>query len=204
MPKVQVSRRTSSKKKAKKPVTDVVPKIGKNPFAGTFKYIGTIDDIISKMTLNADTYDDSKTKSGSVIEGLFVTLDIKTTDDEVPISDKLLNTRNLDTTKILSIGYRDPLVHVDDDKSDDPFRDVTQEEMDRLVTKREVIGIQNEKILIYKRVGGWRARDLMSAILDYECRTRPNSDWFGGVDTHHTRLDYAEYGEYKLQFHFGS
>ena len=186
MPKVQVSRRTSSKKKVKKPTIDVVPKIGKNPFAGTFKYIGTMNDIISKMTFNADTYDDSKSKSESVIEGLFLTLDIKTTDDEVPISNELLNTRNLGTTKILSIGYYDPLVHVDDDKGDDPFRDVTQEEMDRLVTKREVIAIQNEKTLIYKRVGGWRARDLFTALLDYECRTRANSDWFGGVDTHHT------------------
>ena len=202
MPKVQASRRTSSKKKVKKPVKDVVPKIGKNPFAGTFEYIGTLDDEISKITFASDTYDYRGSKCESVIEGLSLALNIKTTDDEVPISDKLLNTRNLGTTKILSIGYYDPLVHVDDDKGDDPFRDVTQEEMDRLVTKREVIAIQKE--LIYKRVGGWRARDLMSAILDYECRTRAKSDWFGGVDTHHTQLDYAEYGGCHLQFHFGS
>lgn len=79
------------------------------------------------------------------------------------------------------------------------FRDLTQADCDEIVVNRRTIlfkgyhakdaaGGQFARLYV-RTCGFWRLRDVYTAMLDFECRTRPSTSWFGGVDAHHTCLD---------------
>lgn len=196
------------------------PKRGVDPFGGLFERVA-IDpsefapDVLAEFKAEAvrfaDDEDDSKFQE--VIDSLSLTLNIKISRASVPVGPGMLNVRASEAAVVESIGFYEPRVFKrdgedddDEDDSDEPFLPVSDGALDRVVTTRKYILVKGSRThpVCYSRDGPWRARDVMSAFLDYELVTRVNTEWFGGIDIHHVMLDEASYQAGVVSVHWGS
>ena len=96
---------------------------------------------------------------------------------------------------------------------DECFRTPTTSELDALVTTHAAIVLQTTRAKMrdgqpfarrYLRANGWRVRDVMTAVLELERYARPCSEWFGGVDAHHTYFEGVAFSGHVGRVMFGS
>ena len=87
----------------------------------------------------------------------------------------------------------------EDGKGDDPFRPVTDAELDAVildVPELRLKGLAGVAVT-HKAPNGssFRCRDLIAAVEETERQTRGTSEWFGGVDVHHVFFEGIHRGE---------
>ena len=192
---------------------DGLPKRGNDPFKGTFERLSTNSKDMTEATFRACMEEKKRFEDlddepiDDIIPLLSSTLDIKMSEDLAPIAPGLLNECSGADAFVESIGFDRAQIFLHDAGDDEEcFRDVTDEELERAVTARKYIYVETHKKgpILYFNKNGWKARDVMSAILDYERVRRPEMQWFGGIDCHHIYLDNVSYGNGKVYVHWGS
>ena len=117
--------------------------------------------------------------------------------------------------KVHSMGWQTPRVHTwktgpDGKKELGEMRRFKIKDGKRVVIKdckyiAVVSSYGDDNSRLYQRNDGeWHVCDILTAVLDLERRVRPQSKWFGGIDTHHVYLDYVECKHGVVSYGFGS
>lgn len=210
-------------------VPEHLPELGNDPFKGTFERINGTDI----KEIPCDRTPSGEPNGWTSIAGrMSFSLDIEMSAEPEQIG-TLLNIRAPANAHIVKIGFTDPLVHLPDLRSreeqdadwrrnedgsmtfvgkhrsdEECFRQPTEEELDKIFTRRTLLITESHreagKYGFYRRRGGWRVRDALSVVLDHERCTRGDSDWFGGVDLHHTAFSGLMFRKGKLQWGWDS
>ena len=164
--------------------------LGQNLFGGAFDFGAKYDP----SNLPRD-WELQIQKDFDVLGELSVSLDIQFNDDSSPTENGIIK----------SIGFD----HVGVDTKVD-IRDATDKDYERVVLEhtKYILIVDNssgKSHRMYGRNDGvWRVRDIMTALLDMERYVRPQTLWFGGIDAHHTYLDYVSCKNSVVTYHFGS
>ncbi|MEU1429792.1 hypothetical protein ABZ412_22190 [Nocardia sp. NPDC005746] len=130
--------------------------------------------------------------------GLSGTLSIELSEPTIDIAANLSNQRAKATAEIKELSFA---LEVFEDNN---FRDMTADELDRVVLESAMLNLQGEGEPVAHRApnGKWfTVRDLVAAITETERRTRPQSQWFGGIDVHHVffeGIDQEEGGTWRI------
>ena len=221
--------KTSEKRKREnpKPEPELVP-INDDPFCGAFDASWEDESVTQGEPPGMrQELDKVRHKRVDVLGDISVVLDI-TFEDEVdratgsvrmPIGN-LLNERVKEQAKIHSMGWQEPRVHTwttgpdGEKKLGEMRRFKTKADGHRVVLSGSKYILVDASVLaddsdtggrIYQRNDGvWRVCDIMTAILDFERRVRPKTEWFGGIDAHHVYLDYVECKNGIVSYGFGS
>ncbi|MFE3752893.1 hypothetical protein ACFXO9_01160 [Nocardia tengchongensis] len=130
--------------------------------------------------------------------GLSGALSIELSEPTVDIAANLSNKRANSTAEIKALSFTPQVFQ------DNSFRDLTADELDRVVLESTVLNLQGEGEPVAHRAPNdkwFTVRDLVAAIAETERRTRPQSQWFGGIDVHHVffeGLDQQEDGTWRI------
>lgn len=101
------------------------------------------------------------------------------------------NTYNLSASpeaKVASVRLRTEVIDHDTDDTDE-YRDLTPEELDRIVIRGKRIRLRglSGNVVSHDAANGafFTVRELLAAVEETERQTRDRSEWFGGIDVHH-------------------
>jgi len=79
---------------------------------------------------------------------------------------------------------------------DDEIVDVKQEELDEICYKEKKIILMehsspfnNRVTMTFENENGFTVKEMFNNIVEFEKKTRPLTDWFGGVDAHHVYFE---------------
>ncbi|MFE3798331.1 hypothetical protein [Nocardia tengchongensis] len=124
--------------------------------------------------------------------GLSGALSIELSEPTEDIVPALSNQRAKSTAEIKELSFTPEVFQ------HDSFRDLTAEEFDRVVLESTMLNLQGEGEPVAHRSPNdkwFTVRDLVAAIAETERRTRPQSQWFGGIDVHHVFFEGIEQQE---------
>lgn len=115
---------------------------------------------------------------------LSATLRIELSEPTEAITPALENQKATPTAAIVSLAL-EPQIWVE---ASGEFRDLTGEELDRVVFEESEITLRGlgPAITLPAPDGArFSVRDLVAAVAECERKTRADSEWFGGIDVHH-------------------
>jgi len=199
------------------PELELVP-INDDPFCGTFDASWHVEEEEpGEPPRMREEWEKVSHPRVDVLGDISVVLDI-TFEDEVsarkPIGN-LLNERVDKQAKIHSMGWQTPRVHTwktgpDGKKELGEMRRFKIKDGKRVVIKdckyiAVVSSYGDDNSRLYQRNDGvWHVCDILTAVLDLERRVRPQSEWVGGIDSHHVFMDYVECKNGVVSYGFGS
>jgi hypothetical protein len=132
-------------------------------------------------------YDDEALRFFNKLSGR---LDVRLSEATQPISEGLLNRAAPPAAQIEGVSLS---LRVFEDIEADDFRDLTEEEWNRVVLRAPVILLcgLDERVVEHRAPDGvaFTVRDLAAAIAETERQTRGATNWFGGVDVHHVYFE---------------
>lgn len=119
-------------------------------------------------------------------------LEIVLTEPAKPVAESLPgNLAAAPTARIASLALKLGVVDDPDDLDAEP-RELTEAEWTRVVLRVPRVRIGND-VGVVEHVAPdgatFSARDLVRAIEETERRTRPRSEWLGGIDVHHVYFE---------------
>lgn len=131
-------------------------------------------------------------------------LRIQLTEPAKPISEHLMNLQASPEAKIASIELA-MTVWMREQKS---FRELTDAEWNRVVIVEPSIKMRGEgdKVVEHRAPDGkhFTVRDLTAAVCETEKQGRGDSEWYGGIDVHHTFFEGIELEDGVWCIHWGS
>lgn len=119
-------------------------------------------------------------------------LNITLSEEPVAVSQRIVNRRAPSTARIRAIDLDMSVLETG------KFRDLTDAEWAQVVVAEPTIRMRSltKKVVTHRAPDGraFTVRDLVTAILETERKTRGGSDWLGGIDVHHRYFQFIERG----------